>query len=211
MMQPVTAPRSLKEKQRQEREALILQAAEEVLMEKGYHETSIDEIAARVGIAKGTVYLHFASKEDLVIALFAQDLEKFQQLVGSTVASELTARAKMEAILHVLYGSFFSRRYQLLYSLSNSADLRRIFVEKKGCMREVWEQIAALITILLEEGKAAGEFDTTIPTSVMLSAFFSLLSPKSYDRLMIEGQMSQEEVSRQLGRIYFKGIAAVDT
>ena len=51
MMQPVTAPRSLKEKQRQEREALILQAAEEVLMEKGYYETSIDEIAARVGIA----------------------------------------------------------------------------------------------------------------------------------------------------------------
>lgn len=210
-MTQTTAPRTLKEKQRQERKALILQAAEEVLMEKGYHETSIDEIAARVGIAKGTVYLHFASKEDLVIALFAQDLEKFQQLVGNTVASELTARAKMEAILHVLYGSFFSKRYQLLYSLSNSADLRRIFVEKKGCMREVWEQISALITILLEEGKAAGEFDTTIPTSVMLSAFFSLLSPKSYDRLMIEGQMSQEEVSRQLGRIYFKGIAAVDT
>ncbi len=71
MMQPVTAPRSLKEKQRQEREALILQAAEEVLMEKGYHETSIDEIAARVGIAKGTVYLHFPSKEDLVIGLFS--------------------------------------------------------------------------------------------------------------------------------------------
>ena len=210
-MTQTTAPRTLKEKQRQEREALILQAAEEVLMEKGYHETSIDEIASRVGIAKGTVYLHFASKEDLVFALFAQDLEKFQQLVGSTVASELTARAKMEAILHVLYGSFFSKRFQLLYSLSNSADLRRIFVEKKGCMREMWEQISALITVLLEEGKADGEFDTTIPTSVMLSAFFSLLSPKSYDRLMIEGQMSQEEVSRQLGRIYFKGIAAVDT
>ena len=50
-MQPVTAPRSLKEKQRQEREELILQAAEEVLAEKGYYETSIDEIAARVGIA----------------------------------------------------------------------------------------------------------------------------------------------------------------
>ena len=210
-MTQTTVPRTLKEKQRQEREALILQAAEEVLMEKGYHETSIDEIASRVGIAKGTVYLHFASKEDLVFALFAQDLEKFQQLVDSTGASELTARAKMEAILHVLYGSFFSKRFQLLYSLSNSADLRRIFVEKKGCMREMWEQISALITILLEEGKAAGEFDTTIPTSVMLSAFFSLLSPKSYDRLMIEGQMSQEEVSRQLGRIYFKGIAAVDT
>ena len=208
-MTQTTTPRTLKEKQRQEREALILQAAEEVLMEKGYHETSIDEIASRVGIAKGTVYLHFASKEDLVFALFEKDLEKFEQLVDSTIASELTARAKMEAILHVLYGSFFSKRFQLLYSLSNSADLRRIFVEKKGCMREIWERISALITTLLEEGKSAGEFDTTIPTSVMVSAFFSLLSPKSYDRLMVEGQMSQEEVSRQLGRIYFKGIAAV--
>ncbi len=207
-MTQTTTPRTLKEKQRQEREALILQAAEEVLMEKGYHETSIDEIASRVGIAKGTVYLHFSSKEDLVFALFEKDMEKFEQLVDSTIASELTARAKMEAILHVLYGSFFSKRFQLLYSLSNSADLRRIFVEKKGCMREIWERISALITALLEEGKAAGEFDTTIPTSVMVSAFFSLLSPKSYDRLMVEGQMSKEEVSRQLGRIYFKGIAA---
>ncbi|MFL5699301.1 MAG: helix-turn-helix domain-containing protein, partial [Ktedonobacteraceae bacterium] len=66
-MTPATMlPRTLKERQRQEREALILQAAEEVLIEKGYHEMSMDEIAARVGISKGTVYLHFASKEDLV-------------------------------------------------------------------------------------------------------------------------------------------------
>lgn len=57
------ATRSLKEKQRKERELLILEAAEEVMIEKGYHETSMEEIAARVGIAKGTVYLHFPSKE----------------------------------------------------------------------------------------------------------------------------------------------------
>src|SRR5213082_1061024 len=104
MMQPITAPRSLKEKQRQEREALILQAAEDVLMEKGYYETSMDEIAARVGIAKGTVYLHFASKEDLVVALFQQDTQKFLQVVEETIASAQTARAKMEAILRFMYG-----------------------------------------------------------------------------------------------------------
>ena len=42
----------------------------------------------------------------------------------------------------------------------------------------------------------------------MLSAFYSLLSPKSYDRLMAEGQMSGEEVAKNLKRIYFKGISA---
>src|SRR5947207_14558723 len=97
-MQIAHIPRSLKEKQRQEREALILQAAEEVLMEKGYHETSIDEIAARVGIAKGTVYLHFPSKEDLVIAIFERDMQQLLQYIDSTMDSTLTAGEKIEAI-----------------------------------------------------------------------------------------------------------------
>src|SRR5947208_14875021 len=98
MMQPVTAPRSLKEKQRQEREALILQTAEEVLMEKGYYETSIDEIAARVGIAKGTVYLHFPSKEDLVIAIFERDMKKLLQYIDTAMSSALTSCGKIDAI-----------------------------------------------------------------------------------------------------------------
>src|SRR2546426_9948165 len=116
-MQTETTRRSLKEKQRQEREDLILRAAEEVLTEKGYHETSMDEIAARVGIAKGTVYLHFPGKEELVIAIFARDMQKFLQAVEAAIenaaASELTARAKLEAVLHFMYGGLFSRRAQL--------------------------------------------------------------------------------------------------
>ncbi len=207
-MQAVTAPRSLKEKQRQEREVLILQVAEEVLMEKGYYETSIDEIAARVGIAKGTIYLHFPSKEDLVVAIFEHDIQKFKEHIATIMSSALTPRGKMEAILQFTYGGLFNKRMQLLYSLSNAVELRHTFLEKKACTREMWEQLSAGITSLLEEGKAAGEFDTTIPTTVMLSAFYSLWSPRSYERLMVNGQMSAEEVAMNLGRIYFKGIAA---
>jgi AcrR family transcriptional regulator len=208
MMQPVTAPRSLKKEQRQEREALILQVAEEVLMEKGYYETSIDEIAARVGIAKGTVYLHFPSKEDLVIAIFERDMQQLMQYIDSTMSSALTARGKLEAIFDLMHGGIISKRMQLLYSISNSGGLRHLLVEKKGCLREIWDQLSARLNSLLEEGKAAGEFDSSLPTIVMLSAFYSLLSPKNYDRLMAEGQMSGDEVAKNLKRIYFKGISA---
>src|SRR6266853_4363757 len=107
MMQPVTVPRSWKEKQRQEREVLILQVAEEVLMEKGYYETSIEEIAARVGIAKGTVYLHFPSKEDLVIAIFERDMQKLVELVETKAASALTTRGKLQAIFQAIYGAYY--------------------------------------------------------------------------------------------------------
>ena len=207
-MQPVTAPRSWKEKQRQEREALILQVAEGVLMEKGYYETSIEEIAARVGIAKGTVYLHFPSKEDLVVAIFERDMQKLVDFVEATVSSALTARGKLEAILRFMYEGLSNKRMQLLESLYNNTELRRIFLDKKACTRDMWNQLSARVASVLEEGKAAGEFDKTLPTAVMQSAFSSLLSPRSYERLMGEEQMTAEEAAKNLGRIYFKGIAA---
>jgi AcrR family transcriptional regulator len=208
MMQPVSVYRSLKEKQRQERETLILEAAEEVLMEKGYYETSMDEIAARVGIAKGTVYLHFPSKEDLVVAIFQRDMEKLLQLIKTTISSSLTPREKTEIILEQLYGSLFTRRMQLFYSISNFAELKQNIVEKKTCVRDLWHEISAEMTSLLEEGKAAGEFDSSIPTAVMLSTFFCFLSPRSYQRLMDEEHIPANELAKHVARIYFKGITA---
>lgn len=213
MMLPVTAPRSLKEKQRQEREELILQAAEEVLAEKGYYETSVDEIAARVGIAKGTVYLHFPGKEDLVIAILERNAQTLVELVEATVATAGSNREKLEAILQVVYGGFFDpgkkHLMQLPYIVMNSAELRRVFVEKKGCMRGKWDRLEALIASILEDGKAVGEFDKTMPTPIMISAFFSLLSPRSFERLNVNNQMLVSDFVKHLGRFYFKGIAAI--
>src|SRR5579859_1800817 len=102
-MTQTTTPRSLKEKQRQERENLILQAAEEVLLEKGYHETSMDEIAARVGIAKGTLYLHFARKEDLIFALLERELHTVLLMVEHANSIEGSAQEKLAFIFNSLY------------------------------------------------------------------------------------------------------------
>lgn len=209
-MQDAEPPRrSLKEKQRKEREELILQFAEEVLLEKGYQEASMDEIAARVGIAKGTLYLHFVGKEDLVIALFERETRAFLKTIEETSNSPhpVTSRAKLEIILHDMYKGLLGKRLQLLSSLAESADVRKKLAEKQGRLRDLWEQILARITTLLEEGKAAGEFDRTIPTPVMVSTFFGLLSPHGSERLM--KQMQPEELITHLIRFYFKGIAAV--
>lgn len=200
--------RSLKEKQRQERADLILQAAEAVLAEKGYYDTSMDEIAARVGIAKGTVYLHFPSKEDMVFALFECEMETFLRIVEQITVSLATPRNKLEQILQQLYQGLLGKRMQLLFSFYSNMDVRQGLLEKKEQLRNRLEKLSAAITALLEEGKAAGEFDTAIPTLIMLSTFFSLLSPQAYKRLVVEERMSSEEVVTHLSRLYFKGIAA---
>ena len=203
------APRSLKEKQRQERETLILQMAEAVLMEKGYYETSIDEIASRVGIAKGTVYLHFPSKEDLVVAILKRDIQHLLEKIDEVSCTETTAHDKVETILCCVYGNLFIKRMQLLYGIYNSGEAKRHWKEHGETLGGLWEQLAAKMGSLLEQGKAAGEFDASIPTPIMLSAFFSLLSPKSYERLMMDGKIAGDELATYLGRIYFKGITNV--
>ena len=59
---------------------------------------------------------------------------------------------------------------------------------------------------LLEEGKVAGEITSSIPTKVMVFAFFSLFSPKMYDHLLLGEDFSREEQIKNLQRVYFNGI-----
>jgi TetR/AcrR family fatty acid metabolism transcriptional regulator len=200
--------RSLKEKQRQERESLILQVAEEVLLEKGYTETSIDEIAARVGIAKGTVYLHFPSKEDLVVTIFARNMQTLLEGVDGIIANQSTYHAKLEALLYFMYTGFFSKRAQLLSSIHTCAELMNLFTEKGKSIRELWHKLATVVATLLDEGKTAGEFTTAIATPILVGTFFSLLSPQYYQRLRSEHHLSAEELVRSVARIYFGGIMA---
>ena len=198
---------SLREIQRQERESLIIQAAKEVFIEKGYYETSIEEIAAKVGIAKGTIYLHFPSKEALVLAIVKKSVEMLVQEVEAVIASEKTVRARLEAILVFMYTGIFGEEARFFNTLFNSGDLRRLLEAKKGVIRPLIEDVYAKIGVLLEEGKANGEFDATLPTAVLLSSFFQLLSPHSYERLMVHDKLPPTELGHYLAQIYFCGIA----
>ncbi len=207
MTQDGDAPRrSLKERQRQEREEIILQVSEEMLLEKGYQDTSMDEIAARVGIAKGTLYLHFTGKEDLVIALLEREIQTFLTVVEKTVTSQAPACAKLETILYSMYKGRLGKRVQLITSLAESPEIRKQLAEKKDKLRHRWQYITDAITILLEEGKRTGEFDAALPTSVMVSTFFTLLPPHSSKYSSVE--MEPEALAAHLSYFYFKGIAA---
>jgi len=54
----------------------LLSAAADVFAERGFHDASIDEIAERAGYSKGAVYWHFASKDDLFLALVEERVDR---------------------------------------------------------------------------------------------------------------------------------------
>lgn len=62
--------RAYTDEAKQQREERIIAAAEALLMERGYHAINMDEVARAAGLAKGTVYLYFRAKEELLLAVF---------------------------------------------------------------------------------------------------------------------------------------------
>lgn len=201
-----TLHQSLKEKQRQERANLILETAEAVFMEKGYRDTSMDEIATRVGIAKGTVYLYFTSKQDLVFALIEKEIGLFSQTIDRLASTQLSARAKFEQLLHYAYQEILGRRVQLLLSFSSNVEARKDLFDKGKHLHDYLNALAGQIARLIEEGKARGEFDATIPTPVIISTFFALLSPQTYRHILDSGQVTPEQLTSYVGHIFFQGI-----
>ncbi len=205
----VTAPRqpSLKERQRNEREQLILQAVNDLLLERGYHDTSIDDIAARVGVSKGTIYLHFSSKEEIVAALFQRGMRKALDTLDTIFASEGTPREKLDAVIRELQCNMDHQHFRLMGTIFSSPEFHKHMEERRRIMGDLWAEPRRRVTALLEEGKTTGEFDRDIPTSVMVSLFWSMLSPFAYKQLIAEEQMPGNVVAEYISRIFFRGIS----
>ena len=86
------------------RHAEILQAARRVFAEKGFADTSVDEIAQAAGVAKGTLYLYYTSKRDIYWEALKEGLvmmcEALEAEVGAAVSTENKIRAFMKTKMH---------------------------------------------------------------------------------------------------------------
>ena len=92
MSSPVEDPPVKRERRKQARPGELLQAALELFVEKGFAATRSEEVAARAGVSKGTLFLYFPSKEELFKAVVREAMggkieawnEEFERFEGST-------------------------------------------------------------------------------------------------------------------------------
>lgn len=206
-MSSETVPRRpVKERLRDVRARYILEVAQELLVEKGYHGASMDEIAARVGIAKGTLYQHFAHKEDLVLVLLERHVERFAQTVDEAAAAPAPARARLEQVLRYVYDDR-DGAYTMMQLLTRNAEIWKSLgaggkEQALGRMDRTMAQVARI----LDDGKADGSFDPEVPTTLMARAFLNALTlGRSEPGSDLEG-LSQAELAVQVARVFFDGI-----
>ncbi|HOB86387.1 MAG TPA: TetR/AcrR family transcriptional regulator [Bacillota bacterium] len=78
----------------------ILLAAIKIFARYGYHRTRVSDIAREAGVADGTVYIYFNSKEDILISLFQEMMEQFVQGLQTELDACGNAEEKLKKLIH---------------------------------------------------------------------------------------------------------------
>lgn len=111
--------RAYSDEEKYQREQLILDAAQHLLMEKGFHDINMSEVARTAKLAKGTVYLYFQTKEELFLTLFERHFGTWLDTVEARL-NELTAPIHKQTIVDILIDNTVKNRQLIrLAALSN--------------------------------------------------------------------------------------------
>src|SRR3954447_25165938 len=82
---------------RRERERDLVRATRALFDERGVQDAPIEEIARAVGIARGLIYRHFSSKEELFVLTVTDSLAELDVVLGEASSAELEPVAQLEA------------------------------------------------------------------------------------------------------------------
>ena len=134
---------------KEEARSRILDAANRVFAEKGYHEATMDDIAKRLGVSKGAIYLYFSSKEDLFEAMVKTAPQAFKEILYSSFGDEAdpvqSATQFFDKMLK-LSASNPGLSFEILSEASRNPTLKRILKQNHAEYEEV-------LTSFLAEGQ----------------------------------------------------------
>ncbi len=135
----------------------ILDATDRLLARYGYKKMTVEDISVEVGIGKGTIYLHFTSKEEIVLSHIDRIIERVKERLRELATSDAPATERLRSMLltRVLYR--FDSIQHYTQSLSDLlAALRPGLMARRASYFEAEAQIFAE---LLVAGRESGEFD----------------------------------------------------
>ncbi len=199
------APRkSFRETQFELREEAILDATNRLLGDKGYEAMSMDDIAAEVGIAKGSLYKHFESKEALAAAVMVRLLQQTEDALAA-VPQELPAIGRLEALLRWTLSQRLAGSVPHLPStspsLQNSLLSNRHYMD---CLMTLSERIGELI----QQARADGALHARLRDEFVLYSLYARTCDPTLDFLKASGSMSDAEIIDQMVSACFHGLSA---
>ena len=204
-------PRSLAQAQSALRNSLpgkreaILRAAIRVFARNGYFNSKVADIASAAGVADGTVYLYFKSKEEILHLIFDTSMEKAIAEARKLIKNVTDPREKLRlvATMH-------------LERLGADRDLAIVFqVELRGSTKFMEEFSAAgfaeylsLLRTTFEEGQRAGVFRRDLNSKIVAKVLFGALDEMATNWIISRRRYQLEPMAELVMDVFLNGVSA---
>jgi len=186
------------------REDQVRAAALRLFKEKGYHATSMRDIATAVGINKGSLYSYIHSKEDLLIPVFERAMGVLlEQIEHITADASLSPTERLKRAIHAHVSAVANNLDVLTVYLS---EWRQLATESLATNRGQRERYAELFHQILRDGVAAGEFRSMDTRIVMLGMIG--MSNYLFRWYRPDGRLTPSQVADELIEMVMHGVRA---
>ena len=133
-----------------------LGAAVDLFYEKGYDNTTLDEVAERLGVTKPFIYANFGSKTELLKEICARGVRAAQEALDAVLAKRLRPRESLELFAHNYVIAVLETQKHIAIYVREEKNLEPGDARRLGDMRR---EFFGKMMKLIEKGAAAGEFD----------------------------------------------------
>jgi AcrR family transcriptional regulator len=151
----------------------VLDAAVELFARQGYDGTSVSEVIARAGVAKGGFYHHFASKEELLYEVYGDLIGRQLAALDAIVAEDLGPAETLRALIGDLVESTAASAERALVFWR---ELHRLDDERTAAYRRARRRYHDTVIKLIRDGQASGVFDAVASPETVTFTIFGVIN-----------------------------------
>jgi AcrR family transcriptional regulator len=185
------------------RQAEITRVAAALFNEKGFHQSSMDDVAEAVGIKKPTLYHYVQSKAQIVAWIHDECVQAVLPPLKSYIKQELSAAEVLYRVACDIFGLLEQKPGYLRIYFENHRDLDRRSQTRIAKKRD---EYYGLVKEVLEQGTAAGELQ--VEDSTLTSLTFFGMCNWGYQWYRPGGPRSSDEIARYVWRGFMAGVLA---
>ncbi|NPA15436.1 MAG: TetR/AcrR family transcriptional regulator [Deferribacteres bacterium] len=192
----------LRKKERKSKREKILKAAERVFAEKGFHTARIADIAKLAGIAEGTIYIYFDSKEDLILSIFKERFGDWLEKLKQRLKECSTAKEKLAELIKLHFKSLEEDPHfaQLL-----QIELRACSAFMRGGSAPELKAYLKVMEEVIEEGKEKGEFRENLNSRIAARALLGMMD-EMVTIWVLKKRFKLPEVADEIFGLFYQGI-----
>jgi TetR/AcrR family transcriptional regulator, fatty acid metabolism regulator protein len=183
----------------------IIEAAVRVFARKGYYNSRVSDIAREAGIAAGTIYLYFKTKDDILVTLFRHKMAEFVDSLRKAIADEPDAASKVRTLIR-LHFSLLEDDPELAEVLQ--VELRQGHKFFRGASGQEIGAYFALIGSVLEEGVGEGRFCSSLSVKVATKMLFGAMDQMATSWVLGKRGYRLADTADAVAEIFLQGVAA---